>query len=179
MKIAIWTQNPAKLEAIKSWIEKCDYLDETTAEILTASVDSWVSDMPTTLEENIKWAQNRAKNLFDVYEDADFCIGMEWGTSYIQDKAYLFGVVYIYDKNMEGHFGVSNMMEVPEVFRRRIYENGEELGSVLEELTWVEDASKKNWAFGAWSDDILTRTDQFVLAFLSAVPPFFNKFYKK
>ncbi len=42
----------------------------------------------------------------------------------------------------------------------------------------IEEAIEKWWAFWHWSDDILTRKDQFVLAFLSWIVPFFNKYYK-
>lgn len=179
MKIAIWTQNPAKIEAIKQWVNKCIYINQKDVEFVSDAVDSGVSDMPTSLEENMTWAKNRSLNLQKKYSNVDFCIGMEWWTSYFQDKAYLFWVVYISNSKGKWHFGMSNMMEVPEIFRKRIYQNNEDLGAVLEELSWIEWASKKNWAFGAWSDDNLTRTDQFVFAFLSAIPPFFNCFYKK
>lgn len=177
MKIAIWTQNPAKIEAIKIWIDKCSYTNNQDIEFITNSAESNVSDMPKSLEENIRWAENRSIDMQKKHNNADLYIGMEWWTSYINWKAYLFWVVCILDKNWKKHIGISNMMEVPEVFRKRIYENGEELGVVLEELTWIQSASKKNWAFWAWSDDNLTRTDQFVYAFLSAIPPFFNNFY--
>ncbi|UFX82633.1 DUF84 family protein [Candidatus Absconditicoccus praedator] len=177
MKIAIGTQNPAKIEAIKIGIDKCSYTNNQDIEFITNSAESNVSDMPKSLEENIRGAENRSIDMQKKHNNADLYIGMEGGTSYINGKAYLFGVVCILDKNGKKHIGISNMMEVPEVFRKRIYENGEELGVVLEELTGIQSASKKNGAFGAWSDDNLTRTDQFVYAFLSAIPPFFNNFY--
>ncbi|MCD5380680.1 DUF84 family protein, partial [Candidatus Gracilibacteria bacterium] len=109
---------------------------------------------------------------------ADFYIGMEGGTTLIGNNAYLFGAVYILDSEGNHHLGCSPFMEVPEVFQKRIYDNGEELGPVLSEYTGEEKISQKGGAFGCWSDDMLTRKDQFMLAFTSAISPFYNKYYK-
>jgi non-canonical (house-cleaning) NTP pyrophosphatase len=177
MKIIVWTTNPAKVKAIEEAISKCVYFEWKNIEITTLKVPSDVSDMPKTLEENINWARNRALNCkkevtWDLY------IWMEGWTNIVEEKAYLFWVVYILNNDWVWHFWISNMMEVPSIFQKRIYENNEILWNVLEELTWIVWASKKNWAFGAWSDNLLTRKDQFVLAFLSAIPGFYNNFYK-
>ena len=177
MKIAIWTKSPPKVAAIEEAIKKCVYFDKENIEIIPLKVSSDISDMPTSLEENMKWAYNRTYNCKKEVE-ADFYIWMEWWTNIIDDKAYLFGVVYILDKNWNWHYGVSNMMEVPEYFRQKIYDEGLELWPVLSEATKEENASKKWGAFWHWSDDMLTRKDQFVLAFLSWIVPFFNKYYK-
>ncbi len=71
------------------------------------------------------------------------------------------------------------MVEVPQIFYEKIYNEKQELGPILSEITGVSGASKKNGAFGAWTDDIFTRKDQFVFAFLSAIAPFYNQYYKK
>ncbi|ATU05133.1 hypothetical protein BKN14_01600 [Candidatus Gracilibacteria bacterium HOT-871] len=178
MKIVIGTQSAPKVEAIKEAIFKIPYFEGKDIEIIDIKVSSGISDMPTSIEENMIGAKNRALNSKKEISDADFYIGMEGGTSFFGEKSYLFGVVYILDNAGNGHFGFSNMMEVPEYFHQKIYTEKLELGPVLESATGVENASKKNGAFGAWSDDILTRKDQFIYAFTSAIPAFFNKYYK-
>lgn len=177
MKIVIWTKSPPKVEAIKQAISTCPYFAWKKLEIIDIKVSSDVSDMPTSMEENMIWAQNRAQNAKKSIPDADFYIWMEWGTNFFLEKSYLFGVVCIIDKNNKKHFGISNMMEVPNYFHKKIYYEKLELWPILSEVTGVADASKKNWAFWAWSDDILTRKDQFIYAFNSAIPPFFNQYY--
>ena len=177
MKIAIWTKSPPKVAAIDEAIEKCIYFKWIDIEIISLKVSSDISDMPISLEENMNWAYNRAHNTKKEIE-ADFYIWMEGWTSMVWDKAYLFWVVYILNNKWEWHYWFSNMMEVPEIFKKRIYENKEELGPILSEITKVEWASKKTWAFWHWSDDMLTRKDQFMFAFLSAIPTFYNKYYK-
>lgn len=177
MKIAIWTKSPPKVAAMEDAIKKCPYFKWKEIEIIPLKVDSEISDMPVSMEENMIWAKNRALNSSKEVE-ADYYIWMEWWTSFFWDKTYLFGVVYILNNSWEGHFWISNMMEVPSVFHKRIYNNKEELWPVLQEITWIEGASKKTWAFWAWSDDLYTRKDQFEIAFLTGIAPFFNKYYK-
>ena len=177
MKIAIWTKSPPKVKAIQQAIDEVVYFKDMDIELIPLKVSSDISDMPISLEENMLGAKNRAHNCKKEVE-ADLYIWMEWWTTMIEDKAYLFGVVYILDRDWNSHYGISNMMEVPEYFRKKIYDEGLELWPVLSEATKEENASKKWWAFAHWSDDMLTRTDQFVLAFKSAIVPFYNKYYR-
>lgn len=177
MKIVIWTTAAPKVAAIEEAVKKCSYFEGVEVEIIPLKVESGISDMPLSEEENMTWARNRAIAC-KLEVEADFYVWMEGWTTMIWDRAYLFWVVYILDNSWNWHYWFSNRMEVPEIFRKRIYDNLEDLGPVLTEITWVEWASKKTWAFGAWSDDMLTRKDQFLLAFLSAIPAFYNKYYK-
>jgi len=176
MKIAIWTKSPPKIAAIEEAIKKCVYFKNKEIEIIPLKVSSWISDMPISEKENMQGAYNRAHNCKKEI-NADFYIWMEGGTTLIWDKAYLFGVVYILDNNWKWHYWFSNKMEVPEYFRKKIYDEWLELWPVLAEATKEENASKKWWAFAHWSDNMLTRKDQFVLAFLSGIVPFYNKYY--
>lgn len=178
MKIVIWTESPPKVAAIREAIEKCPYFAGKNPEIITTKVSSEISDMPTSMTENMLGAKNRAKNAKKSIPDADFYIGMEGGTDFIWEKSYLFGVVYVLAKNGEWHFGMSNMVEVPKIFHEKIYFEKKELGPILSEITGVADASKKNGAFGAWTNDVFTRKDQFIFAFLSAMAPFYNEYYE-
>ena len=177
MKIAIWTKSPPKIAAIEEAIKKCIYFEWQDIEIIPLKVDSDISDMPISIEENMTWARNRANNAKKEVE-ADFYIGMEWGTSKLEDKAYLFWVVYILDNSWKWHFGFSNMMEVPQIFEKWIYERWEELWPLSNEITKEIWSNNKWWAFDQWSDWMYNRKDQFMFAFLSAIPPFYNKYYK-
>ena len=62
MKIVIWTQSAPKVEAIKEAIFKIPYFEGKDIEIIDIKVSSWISDMPTSIEENMIWAKNRALN---------------------------------------------------------------------------------------------------------------------
>lgn len=178
MKIILWTISPPKVGAIKEAIKECIYFENENIEIIPLKASSDISDMPLTLEENINWAKNRARNARKINDSWDYYIWMEGWTTIIWEDAFLFWVVCIINKEWKENIWISNMMKVPKEFQKRLYENWEELWPVLEEITGILWASKKSWAFWAWSDDMLTRTDQFKLAFLSTIPYFYNIYYK-
>jgi len=178
MKIAIGTQSPPKVDAITEAAKECIYFKWKEIEVIAKKVDSGISDMPISLQENIDGAKNRAHNLIQNKIEADIYVWMEWWTTIIWENSYLFWVVYILDKDWKWSLWISPMMQVPNIIHKRIYEKWEELWPVLAEITGVESASKKTGWFWHWSDDMLTRKDQFLLAFTTAIAPLYNKYYK-
>lgn len=178
MKIAIWTKSPPKIEAIKEAVNDCIYFEWKKIEYIFEKVESWISDSPTSLEENIEWAKNRAKNLKKVWIEADFYVWMEWWTTKIWNNWFLFWVIYIEDNSCKWSLWVSPMMQLPESFYKRIYENHEQLWDIIKEISWDESVWHKTWVFWHLSDDMLTRKSQFIHAFTAWICPFFNKNYK-
>lgn len=177
MKIVIWTKSIPKLWAIEEAIRLSPYFWCKVLELIPLSIDSEVSDMPKTLEESIKWAKNRALNSQKEVPEWDFFIWMEWATTYIEDKAYIYWVVYILDKNWEWHLGFSPFLEVPRVFEEWIYKEWKTLKQIHEEKFWNKDVWEKNGSFWMWSDNAIKRKEAFKSAFMCAISPFFNKYY--
>ncbi len=177
MKIAIWTKSPSKLAAIEDALDECVYFKWESVELISKDVDSGISDMPITIDACMLWARNRAINISKIAE-ANLYIWMESWTARFWRKAYLFWVVYILNNEWKWHYWISNMMELPKIFDKKIYVDWEELWPILSKIAWEENTNKKNWASWRWSDNMLTIKDQFILAFLSAIPAFYNKYYK-
>lgn len=94
------------------------------------------------------------------------------------DKKVLGGTIYILNKAGEGHFGISQVMEVPDIIERMLYEEGKELGPAMEALKGSVHSRSEEGSMGAWSDNMLVRKDEFKLAFQSAISPFYNEYYK-
>lgn len=180
MIIAIWTTNIPKCEAIKDWINNCPYLIniKNLINYIQEKVDSWVSDMPLSLEENMLWAKNRAKNLIKKWIIADFYIWCEWGTTQIWEKKYAWWIVYVENNKWEWHYWFSWMIEVPSLVEKKLYIDWLELWPIMNELSWKKDIWNENWSLWEWSANMLTRKDEFSLAFKAAIAPFFNKYYK-
>lgn len=178
MKIAIWTKSPPKVKAIEEASKKLSYLKDIEIEFVFIKASSDVSDMPLSLEENLTGAKNRVKNTKIECPDADFYIGMEWWTQIIWDKALLFWVTYVENMEWKWHFGFSSMMEVPEKIKHWLYEEWKELWPLMSELSWQENIGHKNWSFGLWTDDAIIRQTEFETAFICAISPFFNTYYK-
>jgi non-canonical (house-cleaning) NTP pyrophosphatase len=180
MNIAIGTLRAPKVDGIKEGIATCPYFSNILNEVsyLTENVSSGISHMPTTIDEVMQGAQNRANNLLLGGIVADYYIGIEGGVSYFGEKSYIFGCVYVRNNNGEGHFGFSPMVEVPAVCERMIYNEKKELGPIMEALSGVTDIRSANGSMGAWTNDMFTRKDEFVLAFKAAIAPFYNDYYR-
>ena len=133
--------------------------------------------MPKSLEETMQGAKNRAKNLKKAGIVADYYIGIEGGINDLGERKLLGGIVYIENADGKGHFGFSPFMEVPKLVEKRIFENNEELGPIMGELSGKTDIRSENGSMGAWSEDMITRKDEFNTAFKCAIAPFFNAFY--
>ncbi len=182
MILAIWTKSPPKVRAIETASEKCVYFKWEEIKIISEKVESWVWDMPISLEENIQWAKNRANNIKILLESqnktADFYIWMEGWTQLIWKQWFVFWVVYIINSDWEEHFSVSNLVELPQFFQTKIYDEQADLWPILAEVTKNLSASEQWWAFWYWTDNMLTRKTQFEVGFIWAISPFYNKYYK-
>ena len=179
MKIAIWTIKTPKVEWIKDWINKCPYFtDIENIEYILEKVESGISDMPLNIEESMQWAKNRAQNIKKHWIKANYYIWIEWWTTKIWEKKYIWWVVYIENKLWKWHYGFSPMLEVPSKIEKKLYEDWLELWSIMWELSGNINISSENWSMWAWSNDMLTRTMQFSTAFQTAISPFYNDYYK-
>ena len=180
MRIAIGTTSSPKVAWVKDAIAACPYFNtiEDPIEYILEKTESGVSDMPLSLKVTLEWARNRAMNLIKKGIQADYYVGIEWGTWPVLDRKVLGGTIYIINKTKEWHFGISQAMEVPDVVVKMLYEEGKELGPAMEALRWSVHTRSEEGSMGAWSDNMLVRKDEFSLAFKAAISPFFNEYYK-
>lgn len=181
MHFAIGTTNKPKSEAIEHVLDTCPY---TTwqATFSNHKVESWVPDMPTVLEELRTGAKNRAVFARREKSDADYFVGMEWGV--YQDSEWeeywLIGVVYIEDRDWIGNYGYSCHLRVPEAVVDGLFDGrGRDLEQVVHSLGGEENIGDKQGSYHAWTDGMLTRREQFIMATQCAIAPFFNEFYQK
>lgn len=102
---------------------------------------------------------------------------MEGWTTRISDKSYLFWVVYV-SNWIYWHLWLSSFLEVPKYFDDKIYNHWMDLWKIQNELLWDDSNNHKNWSFWEWTNDMITRSNSFEQAFLCAIAPFYNKYYK-
>ncbi len=180
MKIAIGTTSSPKVAWVQEAVALCPYFasDRNNIEYILEKVPSDVADMPLSLEVTLEWARNRAMNLRKRWAEADFYVGIEGGVWPILGKKVLGGTIFIINKAGEEHFGISQVMEVPSIIERMLYEEGKELGPVMEALKGSVHSRSEEGSMGAWSDNMLVRKAEFTLAFQAAISPFFNEYYK-
>ncbi len=181
LTIAIGTENPAKIKAIQAGIAKISQIATLLANqeiaYITKKVETWVPEMPLTQEHIDQGAKNRAENLIKLWVQADFYIGLEWGCYQQGSDGFLTGSVYITNKK-QWYLGKAPSIQMPKNITKELFENGKNLGKLMDEITQWQEISKKNWAFGVLSSDLITRDKSFETATLLALNPFFNHYYQ-
>lgn len=110
MKIKIASQNQVKVEALKEIIQ--DYPHLRNAEIIAVDVSSEVDNQPKSLEETIKGAINRSRN---VYSDCNYSFGIESGLMAVPHTktGYMDVCVCAIFDGKEYHLGLSSAWEAP------------------------------------------------------------------
>lgn len=180
MHFAIGTTNKPKSAAVEHVLATSPYTSGAT--FSGHRVASGVPDMPTTLEELRTWAQNRARNTKAENPDADYYIGMEWWVYKDRewDEYWLIGVVYIENQDGRGNYGYSCHLRVPDAVVDGLFDGkGRDLEQVVHSLGGEENIGDKEWSYHAWTDGMLSRREQFIMATQCAIAPFFNRFYQK
>ena len=110
MKICVGSTNPVKVQAVKEVIKEYSFLAGAT--VFSKDVKSFVSDQPTSLEETITGAINRAVKAQIRY---DIGIGIESGLMAVAATITGFMdvcVCAIY-KGKHWHLGLSSAFECP------------------------------------------------------------------
>ena len=111
MKIRVGSENKVKVGAVQEILREYPHLAK--AMIKAVEVDSGVSAQPKTIDETIRGAMNRARN---IYEDCDYSIGLESGWMAVPHtkSGYMdVCVCAIYD-GKEFHIGLSSAWEFPD-----------------------------------------------------------------
>lgn len=193
LKIAVWTTNEDKISWIQLWIgsliswnilNNLDCYQRMIREIIRTKfkkgvminpykTESWVNEMPTSLNETILWAKNRVMFLINNWVEADYYIWTEWWTHDILDTTLLFSTVCITNSSWKSHIWTSNWIELPKILVEKIKWWMDLSEAFLEEHISIPNWSI-SWALSVWE---FSRENQFLIAFNSAIKPFFNERY--
>ena len=178
MHFALGTTNRPKSEALERVLTTSPYTSGAT--FSNHRVSSWVPDMPTTLAELRAWAKNRAVYTRRENPLADYYVGREGGVyqDYEWENYWLIGITYIEDRVGKWYFGYSCHLEVPSIVLDALLDGQwRDLEQVVHSLWWEENIGDKAWSYHAWTDGMLSRREQFIMATQCAIAPFFNRYY--
>ncbi len=120
--------------------------------------------------------------LVEKHRVQDYFIGMEWWVYRDSEgeEYWLIGVVYIENHDGVGNFGYSCHLRVPDAVVEGLFDwQGRDLEQVVHALGGEESIGDKNGSYHAWTDGMLSRKEQFIMATQCAITPFFNIFYIK
>ncbi len=168
MKVAVGTQNPVKIAAVRAIVART----WPTAEVQGVAVDSGVSAMPLSDDECIAGAHSRAASAMATL-DADLGLGLEGGVHPINGQLYLTGWVVAVDRHGRQGIGSSVRMPLPPAVSAAV-SAGEELGPLMDELTGREQTNHEEGAIGILTCMLMTRQRSFEAGVAYALVPWLN-----
>lgn len=171
MKIAVGSTNPVKIAAVKNVVTKI----WPNAEVVGVDVKHGTSIQPSTEEEGIKGATNRAI-LSLKYIDADYGFGLEGNTVETEHGMLLSGWVVAVDR--QGNKGIANSggLLLPEKVALEV-RKGRELGPVMDELIHDRNTKQKQGTVGILTNGMINRTEAFEKGVIFALARFINPQY--
>ncbi len=170
IKVAVGSQNPVKIEAVKSAFDKVF----GKCEVIGVSVSSDVSDMPLCFRETIDGAKNRAQKARKELE-ADFGVGLEGGFEDGIVGTFLTGFVAIVDKNGIWGYGRGAGLLMPDKIVRKVREENKELGDVMDEIRGLKNTKQHEGCVGFFTDNLVPRKESFEKTVIFALSRFSKK----
>jgi len=155
---------------------------EKEIEVIGMEVESGVSHTPTSREELMQGARQRAEAVAKIAaqngQSGDFFVGVEGGLDVIlengQRRVFLESWAYVSD-GVHGHYGRSGSIELPQALAHEVLENGVELSVAIDRFAGAVGIRDAQGAWGVLSNNFITRQEAFRVAVIAAFAPFYNE----
>ena len=150
-------------------------------EVSGVEVDSGVSSTPSSAEELMRGARNRAEQLVRLARETNkpwrYFIGLEGGLEILQDersrRVFLESWAYVSD-GTQGYYGRSGGIELPEALAHEVLERGFELSDAIDRFAGAVGIRDRQGAWGVLSANLIARQEAFRVALIAAFAPFYN-----
>ena len=183
IRIAVGSERRPKVNAVQeaaaSFMEQ--FGPGTVCEVNGYEVESGVSHTPTSREELMQGARQRAEALQAKLEQqgvaADFFVGVEGGLDVVVEdgvrRVFLESWAYVCNGH-RGHFGCSGSIELPAALAEKVLSQGIELATAIDEFAGAVGIRDGQGAWGVLSRNLISRQDSFRMATIAAFAPFYN-----
>ena len=178
MIINVGSKNQVKVDAIKEVIKNYDFLSE--AEVFSLEVPSRVYKQPTSMDETIQGAMNRAKSSF---QNCKYSFGIESGLMKVPNTktGYMnICACAIYD-GKDYHLGISSAFEYPTNVTKLVFSEGLEIDEAIYKTGLTKDKriGRSGGVIGYLTKDRLKRKEYIKQAITTALihlenPELFN-----
>ena len=189
IRIAVGSTRRPKLNAVSDALETIRNLLASGAdfEVCGFDVESGVSHTPSSRAELMRGARQRAEALVrlgrEKGETWHYFVGLEGGLDNIQEsdgtrRVLLESWAYVSD-GVNGHYGRSGGVEIPEALAREVLDHGVELSVAIDRFAGAVGIRDAQGAWGVLSCNMITRQEAFRVAVIAAFSPFYNaKMYR-
>ena len=150
-------------------------------EVIGVEVESGVNPTPTSCEELMRGARQRAEALVHLARETRkswrYFVGLEGGLEVLQDersrRVFLESWAYVSD-GTRAHYGRSGGIELPEELAHEVLERGFELSDAIDRFAGAVGIRDGQGAWGVLSGDLIPRDESFRVAVITAFAPFYN-----
>ncbi len=162
-QIVVGSTNPVKVEAVRRALVRI----WPQAAVVGVEVASGVAAQPTSDDDAIIGALNRARNAFALHP-ADLAIGIEGNTTELSHSMFTTAWVAVIDANGQVGLGSGGRFPLPTSVAAAI-RNGGELGSMMDRLTDDHNTKHKQGAVGILTNGLVGRVDALEMAVICAL----------
>lgn len=155
MIVAVGSQNPSKLEAVR--LGFCAYAPETEWTVVGTPASSGVGDQPMSPLETVRGAHARAKHALELAPEAAYGVGLEGGLERLDGEWYDRGWIVV--RHRDGREGIGSTVGMPvdkEVIRL-VLEEGQELGIAADRVFGTVNLKMAQGHFGFMTNNLITR----------------------
>ncbi len=150
-------------------------------EVVGVEVESGVSSTPSSSEELMRGARQRAEALALLARETRkpwrYFVGLEGGLEVLQDdrsrRVFLESWAYVSD-GTRGFYGRSGGIELPEELAHEVLERGFDLSDAIDHHAGAIGIRDGQGAWGVLSADLIRRDESFRVAVITAFAPFYN-----
>jgi len=150
-------------------------------EVVGEEAESGVSSTPTSCEQLMRGARQRAEALVrtarEMHKPWRYFVGLEGGLEVLQDdrarRVFLESWAYVSD-GARGFYGRSGGIEVPEALAHEVLERGFELSDAIDRYAGAVGIRDGQGAWGVLTADLIPRHESFRIAVINAFAPFYN-----
>ena len=171
MKVIVASTNPVKIEAARLGFARV--FPGETINVRGVAARSGVSDQPSSEEETLRGAHNRAENAAAEEPDADFWVGIEGGVTTIEGDLATFAWIVIVSDQGSGKSRTGTFFLPPQV--AALVRQGMELGDADDIVFGRENSKQKDGAIGILTENVLDRTRLYEHAVVLALVPFVKR----
>jgi len=172
MHVVLGSTSPVKVNATKEAFGI--YFDDV--EVKALPIASGVKAFPTSDEETLRGALNRAEKARTLEPEADFSIGIEGGLVKLEGYVLVHQVAAVMKGNIKG-IGVSQGYVAPNRLIRQLDMETDESRRVIDDYFGVGEVLSKEGVIGIMTKGALTRTEASRDAVICALTRFVNPNY--
>ena len=196
--IAVGSKRGPKLSAVTEALQSfsATLAHDAGFEVVGVAVESGVSHTPTSRDELMRGARQRAEALREIALQQgaawQYFVGLEGGLDVVQEgestdemlrhpgmrqngqhRVFLESWAYVSD-GARGYYGRSGSIELPEALAHEVLENSVELAVAIDRFAGTVGIRDAQGAWGVLSNNFISRQEAFRVAVIAAFAPFYN-----